>query len=713
MRGIGVAALVAVMLGVAAPAQASDGGFDVRVGADEITIGNGLVERTWTRAPFVTKAIVDKRGEDRTWSAGSRDFALVVGTSELGSDQLTVQSARVVRRKNLRRIVMTLTGIPGLEVIRTAEVRKGIAGIRMSTALRATAAMPLSAVVLEEAGVAGAAPALTALRAGSDWREPGYAGPDLALGDKHPGTWRDTRTAPAGGSVAGPGQWLSLAKGGRTMFLVAEGTDFPSARGAYDGTTAQLRNDYGKDVVLLGPIEESGHIENPQDTPGRARLARPGRTLQLESVFVGFGEHPGDDAWQWAKEVRARARYTHDVIFNSDRVDDDRSGAKDSMDIRRVRETAPIAKALGVETFVLDDGWQAISGDWCPDSPQCPEPSGTPPKFPDDHFAAVREEIAPMKLGLWMSPLHFNPDSKTFAAHPEYGCEPYTAGLDAYNHYEPESGSNEAGVAPWGPNYIPFLEGRIAKAITEWDVRYFKFDFIAWLDCADQGDIHDFRDGFVAMLDRLRSAHPDVTFSIDETNDYRLFPFLSTLRGPTWFQNGNPPAKQLLHNLWNLSPYVPAAAIGQHIAVSGTEPLSTRMAAALLSHTTFFTDIRTIPAGTVPQIREWTDFYRANRTLFTRGAVHPLLADPLAGGWTALQSWDPEKGRGALLAFRQGAAEATQRIALTNIPEGKTYEVRRGPAGTLVGTFTSQQLTEGLDVTLPEQGADVLTILAK
>ena len=50
------------------------------------------------------------------------------------------------------------------------------------------------------------------------------------------------------------------------------------------------------------------------------------------------------------------------------------------MDIATVREVAPIARRLGVDTFILDDGWQAISGDWQPDSPQYPEPryDGTP-----------------------------------------------------------------------------------------------------------------------------------------------------------------------------------------------------------------------------------------------------------------------------------------------------------------------------------------------
>ena len=39
-----------------------------------------------------------------------------------------------------------------------------------------------------------------------------------------------------------------------------------------------------------------------------------------------------------------------------------------------VLEVAPIAKRPGVETFILDDGWQAISGDWHRDSPEYPEP---------------------------------------------------------------------------------------------------------------------------------------------------------------------------------------------------------------------------------------------------------------------------------------------------------------------------------------------------
>ena len=112
------------------------------------------------------------------------------------------------------------------------------------------------------------------------------------------------------------------------------------------------------------------------------------------------------------------------------------------------------------------------------------------------------------------------------------------------NLADPDSGSNEAGLGPWGPAALPHVEGRIREAIEGWGVRYFKFDFLVWLDCLGGPDgvrdMYEFHDAFVAMLDRLRADHPDVTFQIDETNDYRLFPFESVTRGPTWFQNGGP-----------------------------------------------------------------------------------------------------------------------------------------------------------------------------
>jgi hypothetical protein len=689
-----------------------------RIGPTDIVLGNGLVERRWSRARFATTTLTDLR-EGGMRSAGThRDFALRLGAVTVGSEQLTATAVSTTTLPGGLRLRITLAGLPGVQVTRVVEAYEGIAGLRSQTRVRPAAPLPLAGYTLDEVAVGSAAPTLHALRAGADWREPDWSGPALAIGDAHAGTWRQTATAPTGQPLSAAAQWATATgAGGARTSLVMERADLPSSRALYDGHRIALDVDLSRDVVVLGPFEEQAHVENPLPTPGRARVLPAGQETALEPAFTGVARSADEEPVHHARYLEERrlqpASYRRDVVFNSNGTDADviSTGAKDDMDLATIREVAPIARALGVDTFVLDDGWQAISGDWYPDSPEHPEPrwDGVPgskfePRFPDATFTAVREAIAPMRLGLWMSPLHFNPASATYQAHPEWACAPVGHLLAAYNTADPDSGSNEAGIGQWGPAALPHIEARMREAIESWGVEYFKLDFLAWLDCAGQGDLYQLREAFVAMLDRLRAAHPHVTIQIDETNDYRLFPFESVARGPSWFQNGSPEPDRLLHNLWNLSPYVPTHSLGQHVLGGRAYeryPVDTLMAAAMPSHITFFSDLRSLPDPVVAQAAPWLAFHRAHRDLLG-GMAYPLLDDPLAGGWTALQPWDARRSQGSVLVFRQGAAEATQRVALRGLPAKGRFDLIEAPSGALFDTVTAKQLTQGIDITLPE-----------
>lgn len=716
-----VAAALAVPVGTTTQVDAP-GGVYARISPTEVVLGNTAVERRWSRASAVTTALADKRPGGRTWTQGTPDFRLqLLGLDLVSSAGFRVAAARAAQMPGGGlRLTMDLQPVlapPGLAVTRTVELRPGIAGMRSQTTLRPALGLVLGGATLEELRTGHTATTLHALRAGADWREPGWTGPDLKIGDPHAGTWRDTRRAARGAPVAAAGQWLSAADGARSAVLVAEANDQPSVRVAHDGSTASVRLEYARDVILLGPFEEQAHVENPTDLPvGRVRTVRPGGTLALPAVFTGVARDPADEAWQVHRHLQAQGSgsFRREVVFNSNGTDDDviSTGAKDDMDLATVQEVAPRARRLGVETFVLDDGWQARSGDWEPDSPAHREPRGTPPRFPDDRFDAVRQAIAPMRLGLWMSPLHFHPSSRAVREHPGWVCAPLGHALALVNALDPDSGSNEAGIGQFGAAALPHVERRIREAITEWGVSYFKFDFLAWLDCLGQGDLYALHDAFVAMLDRLRADHPHVTFQIDETNDYRLFPYESVLRGPSWFQNGSPDVPRLLHNLWNLSPYVPAATLGQHVlGAKGWEdhPVGTLMAAALPSHITVFSDLREIPDEVLDAAAPWTAWYRAHHRLLD-GVTLPLLEDPLARRWTALQSWDPDAGRGALLAFRQDDARDAVRVALQGVPPNRTFDVRAIPSEQHVATVTSAQLSAGLEVHAAPRGAVALAI---
>jgi hypothetical protein len=158
---------------------------------------------------------------------------------------------------------------------------------------------------------------------------------------------------------------------------------------------------------------------------------------------------------------------------------------------------------------------------------------------------------------------------------------------------------------------------------------------------------------------------------------------------------------------------VPAAALGQHVLGGDAwkrHPVDTLMAAALPSHMTFISDIRQLPDDVVARAAAWIAFYKAHRSAFGQ-LVYPLLADPTAGRWTALQSWDPDAGSGALLAFRQGSDEPVQTIRLRNVPPGRRFRLVNAPDGSSAGTVTSQRLRRGLRIELPEKdSARVLVI---
>src|SRR3954447_24189774 len=193
--------LVVLLAVLALPAPAQARSVYARVTADEVVLGNSLVERRWARDGLVTRALADKRAGGRTWSAGRRDFALdLAGRAQLGSDRFRVAAARVtdIARGGLRVTMDLVSPVPGLTATRVAEVWPGVAGFRTQTILHPAAGLALSGATLDEAAVADAAPTLHAFRAGSDWREPGWTGPQLSLGDAHAGDWRDTRTAGAG-----------------------------------------------------------------------------------------------------------------------------------------------------------------------------------------------------------------------------------------------------------------------------------------------------------------------------------------------------------------------------------------------------------------------------------------------------------------------------------------------------------------------------------
>ncbi|MDE2301594.1 MAG: alpha-galactosidase [Sphingomonadales bacterium] len=166
-----------------------------------------------------------------------------------------------------------------------------------------------------------------------------------------------------------------------------------------------------------------------------------------------------------------------------------------------LRELAEAAAALGVERFVLDDGWfagrdddKSSLGDWRAD----------PRKYPQGLGPLARHVTAlGMEFGLWVEPEMISRDSDLYRAHPDWALHiPGRPLLEARNQLVLDLARPEVGA---------WLFEVLAGLLADTPIAYLKWDHNR--DLAHAGEPARHRRQVLAvygLLDRLRAAFPSV-----------------------------------------------------------------------------------------------------------------------------------------------------------------------------------------------------------
>lgn len=169
------------------------------------------------------------------------------------------------------------------------------------------------------------------------------------------------------------------------------------------------------------------------------------------------------------------------------------------------------AAQLGVELFVIDDGWfgarntdNAGLGDWYPN----------PEKFPNGLNPLIdRVNALGMDFGIWVEPEMVNPDSDLYRAHPDW----------VYHFPTRESTllRTQLMLNFAREDVREYIFNSLDTLLSEHNIRYIKWDFNrtisepGWPEAPRERQREMWvrhYEGLYGILDRLRARHPQVLF---------------------------------------------------------------------------------------------------------------------------------------------------------------------------------------------------------
>jgi alpha-galactosidase len=345
-------------------------------------------------------------------------------------------------------------------------------------------------------------------------------------------------------------------------------------------------------------------------------------------------------------------------------------------DVGVLTNLADVAADLGVERFVLDDGWfrgrrddTAGLGDWFVD--EAIWPHGLHPLV--QH---VRD--LDMQFGLWFEPEMISPDSDLARQHPDWIMSTGTRTPPESRHQQVLDLSNPAA---WD-----HILDRMDQLISEYSIDYVKWDHNR--DLVDAGHpkqgvpgVHDQTDAVYRLIDELKARHPALEIESCSSGGARADLGILERTDRIWASDCIDPLERQQNQRWT-GLLLPPELIGSHVGAptahttGRTHDLAFRAGTAFFGHFGIEWDVTTAEPAELEGLRAWIALYKRFRPLLHSGrVVRADHADP--AHWVhGVVADDGSEAIYAFVAMRTGVWAPPGRICLPGLEGDALYDVR-------------------------------------
>ena len=290
----------------------------------------------------------------------------------------------------------------------------------------------------------------------------------------------------------------------------------------------------------------------------------------------------------------------------------------------KILALARSAKKLGIEMFVLDDGWFgkrnndfAGLGDWVENRKKLP--GGI-------KYIANAVNKMGMKFGLWFEPECVNPDSDLYRAHPDWAIsiEGRTITL----------GRNQMVLDLTRKEVRDYIVDSVDKVLSNANIEYVKWDYNRHISdmysssLKQQGEFfHRYIMGLYEVLGRVfREKHPNILFESCSSGGNRFDLGMLCYSPQIWTSDNTDPIERLdiqggIYNFYPQSTVSAHVSMAPHAQTLRDTPIQTRFNVAAFGVLGYELDFRELTHTERQQVKEQIAFYKAHRRTFQYGQL--------------------------------------------------------------------------------------------
>ncbi len=336
------------------------------------------------------------------------------------------------------------------------------------------------------------------------------------------------------------------------------------------------------------------------------------------------------------------------------------------------------AKKLGVDVFLLDDGWfgnkyprnndRAGLGDWQPNKEKLPHGIG---------YLVEKAEEKGIKFGIWIEPEMVNPKSELYENHPEWI-------LKLPNRPEHYS-RNQLVLDMANPEVQQFVFHLVDEMLTEFP----EIGFIKW-DCnremtneysqylgENQSHLYiDYVKGFYKVMEDLRQKYPDLPIMLCSggggRTDYGALKYFTEF----WASDNTDPVNRI-YIQWGYSCFFPANTIDNHITSMGNQSLKFKTDVAMMGKMGYDIRVEEMTDDELAFSQQALKDYERLDDVIWHGDMYRLVS-PYEESRAALMYVNDAKEKAVLFCYTLDAyrENITNPVKLQGLNPDKTYQVK-------------------------------------